>query len=447
VSRSRRSVVSTIAAVFALLALDMAAVVFAGRQMFVERIRYIGTAAYSRVVIDTSGPVDYRMTPVLPDANNGPPDRLVIDVRGAKIGPEAREALTIGDALMRGIRTGQHDAGTARIVLDLAADADARIFALPDPYRLVIDLKAKGARPTRDEPVRRLDTARGDGARPVELPGVVPSPPAPASEPYHQPTPSNRCCARSARKADEPKQPAVVEHRLKVVLDPGHGGKDPGAEGVRGIQEKDVTLAIAALVARKLAADPGIEVAMTRTDDRYLSLEERTAFANAQAADLFVSVHGNASTNSGLSGVEVYYLNNTDNRGTLRLAAMENNLQWDPHNPRLQSAIPDLSYILSDLRQTYKVEESKQLAENLQRSVVTRLGDRYGGVDDLGVKEGPFYVLVGAYMPCVLIEVSFLTNPLEGVRLGTDAYRTTLADGIYEGIRRYLSQTKLAKTL
>ena len=137
----------------------------------------------------------------------------------------------------------------------------------------------------------------------------------------------------------------------------------------------------------------------------------------------------------------------THRRGTLRLAAMENNLRWDPRDPKLAGEIPDLSYILSDLRQTYKVEESKQLAEQLQSSVVSRLGTEWEGVDDLGVKEGPFYVLVGAYMPCVLVEVSFLSNSVEGRRLGTIKYQRALADGMYEGVRRYLEQAKVAKTL
>ena len=158
-------------------------------------------------------------------------------------------------------------------------------------------------------------------------------------------------------------------------------------------------------------------------------------------------MHANASSNTALRGVEIYYLNNTDNRGTLRLAAMENNLHWDPHDPKLAGEIPDLSYILSDLRQTYKVEESKQLAEQLQSSVVSRLGSEWEGVDDLGVKEGPFFVLVGAYMPCVLVEVSFLSNSVEGRLLGTMKYQRALADGMYEGVRRYLAQAKVAKTL
>jgi len=234
--------------------------------------------------------------------------------------------------------------------------------------------------------------------------------------------------------------------RLKVVIDPGHGGKDPGARGWHGLEEKDVVLAIATQLAGQLRAD-GVDVAMTCSDDRFRALEERTGFANAQGADLFISVHANASTNPAMRGVEVYYLNNTDNRGTLRLAAMENNLRWDPHDAKLQSQIPDLSYILSDLRQTYKVEESKELAEDLQQAVVSRLGADYERVEDLGVKEGPFYVLVGAYMPCVLVEVSFLTNGIDGARLGSAEYRSALADGIHEGIRRYIAQTKLAKTL
>ncbi len=411
-----------------------------------ERVRYIGAASYSRVVIDLSGPAQYRVMPVLPEGKtSGVPDRLVIDVVGTKVGAEAQEPLKIGDSLLRGIRTGQYTLDTARIVLDLASDADARAFTLPDPYRLIIDLKSKSvaaAKPS-DTSIHRLDTASAREA-PREAASA-------RSEVARSKVPSSAAIAGTApgaRPAAVPEnRSAEAERRLKVVIDPGHGGKDPGASGVDGLQEKDLVLAVSKRLAALLRNEPNVDVVLTRSDDRFLSLEERTGFANAQGADLFVSVHANASTNPGLSGVEVYYLNNTDNRGTLRLAAMENNLHWDPHDPKLQSTIPDLSYILSDLRQTYKVEESKQLAEQLQSSVVAQLGERYDGVGDLGVKEGPFYVLVGAYMPCVLVEVSFLTNPLEGKRLGTQAYRDALADGIHQGIRRYLSQTRLAKTL
>jgi N-acetylmuramoyl-L-alanine amidase len=430
----RRRALAGVVGVLAVLAPAMAGGASNGANAVVERVRYIGTATYGRVVVELSRPVQFHVQEVPAQEQGGVPDRLVIDVDDAKIGPEARSPLTVGDALLHRIRTGQFAAATARIVLDLAAEASPSLFTLPDPYRLVIDLRARpGAPGPLEFAIRRLDAVRAaeptPAAKPV-APRTAPQPPE-----------------RTRRDGASSPAPAATERPLKVVIDPGHGGKDPGARGYGGLLEKDLALSVAKLLGGRLRTDPGIEVAMTRSDDRYLSLEERTAFANAEGADLFVSVHANASTNTALRGVEVYYLNNTDNRGTLRLAAMENNLRWDPRNPQLQAAIPDLSYILSDLRQTYKVEESKQLAEQLQRSVVSRLQEEYASVEDLGAKEGPFYVLVGAYMPCVLIEVSFLTNPVEGRRLGTPGYRKALADGIYEGIHRYLSQTRLAKTL
>jgi N-acetylmuramoyl-L-alanine amidase len=413
----------------------------------VERIRYISTVSYSRVLVDLSGPVQYHMEAVSADGSASPPDRLVIDFAEAKIGPEARQPLEVRDDVLRAIRTGQYTNDTARIVLDLARSVEARAFVLSDPHRLIVDLTNKappervGLQTAKSEP----SAAPGDGAPPLaraSAPLALPTPVA-APPPVLPPAAPPPRVGRTGRRI-EPAQEAA--HALRVVIDPGHGGKDPGARGVRGLTEKDVVLNVSKLLASRLRED-GIEVALTRRDDRFLSLEQRTAFANSQGADLFISVHANASSNTALRGVEIYYLNNTDNRGTLRLAAMENNLHWDPHDPKLAGEIPDLSYILSDLRQTYKVEESKQLAEQLQTSVVSRLGTEWEGVDDLGVKEGPFYVLVGAYMPCVLVEVSFLSNSVEGRRLGTSKYQRALADGMYEGVRRYLAQAKVAKTL
>lgn len=405
-----------------------------GLRSTVERIRYIGTVHYSRIVVDLSAPSTYSVRNVPANAAAGTPDRLVIDVDAAKIGPEARDPLSIGDSLLRGIRTGQFTEHTARIVLDLTAKVRVRTVLLPDPYRLVIDMNG-GGRSAEGAPAEVIRL--GSGAASRTLPGTEPRPPARAEVAVRQ----------RPRQGDEGSAAARPGRRFKVMLDPGHGGKDPGARGVRGLEEKDVVLSIAHLVAARLRTEPGIEVLLTRTDDRYLSLEDRTGIANAADADLFISIHGNAAPSPSLRGIEVYYLNNTNNRGTLRLAAMENNLRWDPRDPSLQSAIPDLSYILSDLRQTYKVEESRQLAEQLDAALYARLADRYEGIQDLGVKEGPFYVLVGAYMPCVLVEVSFLTHPVEGARLATLAYRSTLAEGISQGIHRYMAQAKFAKTL
>jgi N-acetylmuramoyl-L-alanine amidase len=235
-----------------------------------------------------------------------------------------------------------------------------------------------------------------------------------------------------ARAAKVPRSPAP--RIWTVVVDPGHGGKDPGARGVTGSDEKDITLAIAQMVAERLADDPQIRVVLTRTDDAYVSLEQRTAIANAQGADLFLSIHGNASENPQLAGVETYTLNNTDDRATIRLAALENGLALTGASPGER----DLAYILSDLVQTGKEDESVTLARAVQGNLVSYLRDRWRGVVNLGVKKGPFYVLVGAYMPCILVEVAFLTNETEGQRIAARRYQQDVADGLALGVRRFL---------
>jgi len=156
-----------------------------------------------------------------------------------------------------------------------------------------------------------------------------------------------------------------------------------------------------------------------------------------------VSIHANASRSPRLHGVETYYLNNTGDHATMRLAAMENGL---PETPR-RGTRADLRYILSDLVQVGKMEESIALATAVQRALVDHVGARWPGVVDLGVKRGPFYVLVGAYMPCVLVETSFLTHPAEGRRLAGRAYREAVAEGVYSGVARFLEDARRARTL
>jgi N-acetylmuramoyl-L-alanine amidase len=268
-------------------------------------------------------------------------------------------------------------------------------------------------------------TALADSAAPdlgaVEPPPPPPSPPVPA---------------RAAGGKSGVKGARVPSSRLwTVVIDPGHGGRDPGAKGVTGADEKDITLTIAQMVAARLADDPQIRVVLTRTDDSYVSLEQRTAIANAQGADLFLSIHGNGSENPQLAGVETYTLNNTDDRATIRLAALENGLALTGASPGER----DLAYILSDLVQTGKEDESVTLARAVQGSLVSYLRDRWRGVVNLGVKKGPFYVLVGAYMPCVLVEVAFLTNETEGQRIAARRYQQDVADGLALGVRRFLA--------
>ncbi|NOT57784.1 MAG: N-acetylmuramoyl-L-alanine amidase, partial [Deltaproteobacteria bacterium] len=223
--------------------------------------------------------------------------------------------------------------------------------------------------------------------------------------------------------------------RYRIMLDPGHGGHDPGAHGLHDIWEKHVVLAISKRLANKLRDRLPVEVMLTRSRDVFIPLPERTAKANTAKADLFISIHANASPNSETHGIETYYLNNTNDRATLRLARLENrDLARDGQKRRGN----DLALILSDLIQTGKSEESIALAQSLQRSLVNHARSHYPDARDLGVKKGPFYVLVGAHMPCVLVETAFLSHAIEGKRLGTSAYQEVLAEGLFQGIARFL---------
>lgn len=229
--------------------------------------------------------------------------------------------------------------------------------------------------------------------------------------------------------------PRARGHRV-VVLDPGHGGKDPGARGLSDVEEKRITLAVARLAAARLRRlDPTLKVLLTRGGDSYVALADRTAFANAKGADLFVSIHVNAADNADSSGIETYTLNNSNDRATKRLAALENGLS----ETGVERDDKDLAWIVSDLLQTGKEGESIALAESLQRETLRSLRRRWADTESLGVKKGPFFVLVGAYMPCALVETGFLTHPGEATRLSTQAYQEALADGIARGVLAFLS--------
>jgi len=246
----------------------------------------------------------------------------------------------------------------------------------------------------------------------------------------------------TARSGAEPVDvESALRPRLKVVLDPGHGGSDPGATGYA--TEKFVTLAIAVRLGELIRQRLDADVVLTRTDDRTLELSDRTAIANAERADLFVSIHANASPREAASGIETYLLDDTSDRATLRLAAMENGTPV----AKPQKGETDLTYILSDLVQGGKGEESHALARAIQRGLVGHMRRRYTDVVDLGVKRGPFYVLVGAHMPCVLVETAFLTNPTEGRRLAEPAFQDEVAEGIYGGIAGFLADAARSRTL
>jgi len=228
-----------------------------------------------------------------------------------------------------------------------------------------------------------------------------------------------------------------------VMIDPGHGGYDPGTQSSGGILEKDVALSISRRLAYALKAR-GVRAQLTRDSDDFIALSERTRRANVADADLFVSIHLNSSPNAATTGIEVYYLNNTTDRATIRLARMENAGLTGAGAPR----DGNLNYILADLRQNYKATEAASLARTIDTQTVTDLDAQLGlEVNPLGAKMGPFYVLVGAHMPAVLVECGFLSNPYEAQRLASTQYQEVLANGIATAVVRYLNTDALTGNL
>lgn len=309
---------------------------------------------------------------VAPAVKGGPAHRVFVDLARTRIGKQKRE-IAVGGLVER-VRLGPHEGG-ARIVLDLQRKAVRRVFYLPEPFRVVIDVST---RPLGEAPLN----------------------------------------AKGKRQLN------------RVALDPGHGGSDPGATGPSGLQEKDVTLDIAHRAASVLARELQVSTLVTRDRDEYVALEERTARANAYGADLFVSIHCNASESGAAHGVQTYVLDTTSDEIAARVAARENNAS-------LAQAGPDVARLLSNLRLADNGSRSVHLAELLQRAAVASLSEKFAGVSDQGVKTAGFYVLVGAQMPAVLFETSFISNATEEERLKTGDYRQRLADAIINAIKAY----------
>jgi N-acetylmuramoyl-L-alanine amidase len=223
----------------------------------------------------------------------------------------------------------------------------------------------------------------------------------------------------------------------RVVVDAGHGGKDTGAIGPRGVREKDLTLAIARRVGARLKS-LGFEVVMTRKGDAFVSLDERTRIANEAHADLFVSIHCNAARRRKLEGVETWTLNVSSNRYAARLAAFE--------NAEADRTVSDLRLILADLATKANASDARDLAQSVQSSLVRTLRSRVGPVRDHGVKQALFYVLLGTRMPSILVETGFISNPAEETRLKSARFQEGTAEAIARGVKEYVeSRRRLAR--
>ncbi|HUY19079.1 MAG TPA: N-acetylmuramoyl-L-alanine amidase [Candidatus Binataceae bacterium] len=316
------------------------------------------------------------------------------------------------------------DDGGARLVIEVDQRCDWAMAQ--SAHALLVRLAPGGSTPNLAAPLLtgrdRVRAARRAGApRPATELATLrpPAPPAPLAP---QPPPVEK--------------PARAGRRPIVMIDPGHGGYDPGTEAGAPLMEKTIALQISLRLARALTAR-GVDARLTRDGDYFVPLPERTRLANQAGADLFVSIHLNSSPDPNASGIETYYLNNTTDRATIRLARMEN--AAGGANYGASSAL-DLNYILSDLRQNYKAAAAASLAGIIEAQTVAVLDAKLGvRVDDLGARQGPFYVLVGALMPAVLIECGFLSNRAEAARLASDSYQQALADGIAGAVVHFLN--------
>lgn len=367
-------------------------------KVFLTAIRNTSSESYTRVTMELSSEARYETRSLKEDLTKGLPPRIYVDLIGARLTMDSTQPIAVQDGLLRQVRVGQFTPEVVRVVLDMSSLTGYNAFLLPDPYRLVIDIQGRKA---------------GEALASVEKKKDLSLP-------------------REGRKP----QNGLLR---KIVLDPGHGGKDPGAIGAGGIAEKDIVLAVAKKLAKKLKNDMGVEVVLTRRDDTFIPLEDRTAVANAEEADLFVSLHTNASLNAAAKGVETYYLDNTTDEAAMRLAARENGTS--------RKSITDLQFILSDLTQNSKLEDSISLAHRLQTSLVSVMGHRQVEVKDLGVKKAQFFVLVGAKMPSVLVELFFVTNKAEAQALKQTSYQEAIVDALYEGIKKYNENSAIVKNL
>jgi N-acetylmuramoyl-L-alanine amidase len=370
------------------------------------------------------------------------PRRLFFDLKGVKAAASLQDvSLKYDDDVVKEVRLGRHPQNTTRVVIDLDGVSGYSVYPLYGPYRLVIDLRraspaARAAAPpvAVPSPVRTEARVPASFSSLPQVKPVIPETRAPLPEqPLLPSQPAGPKSLPPAAPATNSNGKFSISRQLglsvsRIVIDAGHGGHDPGAHG-NGINEAELTLDVALRVQKLLENQPGIEVVMTRDTDVFIPLQERTAIANREGADLFLSIHANASRNAQARGIETYFLNFAMNPEAEAVAAREN-----ATSGQAMHSLPDL---VRTIALNNKINESRDLATTVQRSMAKRLSAKNHTLKDLGVKQAPFVVLIGAVMPSVLAEISFVTNKQDGALLKTQAYRQQIAQALFEGVLNY----------
>ena len=336
------------------------------------------------------------------------PGRIYVDVLQAKLNPILQgQSYPVRAEYVSQIRISQKTPSTVRLVVDVdfSRIQSYRVYHLFDPFRLVID-------------VYPHDTSGASAGTPG----------APADRPRPEPKPAGAPGGAAANGTSLARQLGLGVRT--VVIDPGHGGPRPGTVGRSGLKEKEINLAVALALRKMLREEGGLDAVLTRESDVDVGLDDRTVIANQRRADLFVSIHTNAHRDRKRGGVETFYLNVSPDPSVIELAASE--------NATSTKNIGEMKTILQKIVQNSKIQESRELAEKIQRNLVRSLAKDLPDIRSLGVKGGPFWVLIGGEMPSVLVEISHLSNSREEAKLKTPKYRELAARGIYDGIMEYI---------
>ncbi len=444
-----------------------------GKVVKISAIKHTSAADHTRITVDLDQKVHFESQRI------DRPDRIFFDLKDARLAPRLMgSSVTVDDGRVKKVRIAQFKPGLARIVIETDGQASFSASLVANPPRLVIDVQGnspagetacadskssgdcsrsgddvdgKAVRASDKSLTASSDNQTSPAPRKVIVEADADDPPSePTEEPAERPSTSDRsskltrskhgrtqvALARPMREA----QPTSDGDRSlirtlglkigKIVIDPGHGGHDTGTIGPHGLLEKELVLDVSKRLGKLLSARLGAQVVYTRRDDTFIPLETRTAIANQEQADLFVSVHANSSHDPDARGVETYYLNFTSSPEALEVAARE--------NAASDKSIHELQDLVKKIALKEKIEESREFASDVQGALHTGLAVKNPGERNRGVKKAPFVVLIGANMPSILAEISFLSNPTDERRLKTPEYRQRIAESLYRGVSRYI---------
>ena len=391
----------------------------------VQSIRYWSGGAYTRIVIDQDKPVEFNAYELKR------PDRLVFDLLDTRLSASVeKDPMPVNDGILKQVRSSQNKPDIVRVVLDLASIKSYSAFPLHDPERLVIDVTGEGGRESGTDLSTRASGSPHNEALSAEADIQA------SVEPQSPITLPSKTHDGNNNIGDSLSISRQLGLKIKTIaIDAGHGGRDPGAMSRGGLKEKTITLDIAKRLAALVKERLGCTVVMTRDKDVFIPLEERPFIAKSKGADLFVSIHVNANRKRKARGIETYIQSlRASDRDAMATAARENSMS----TKRLSELKSELDRIFADLAKDDKLEESLQLAHAVQGSLVDTMKPIKGHVVNLGVKRAFFYVLINTEMPSILAEVGFISNPEEEKLLKTEVYRQSIAEALYEGVKKYV---------